>query len=114
MPRTILNGNHRKQVAALRAKGHTIAAIAQRFDLSPQGIDYIPRPRSVDRVISCRKCDCELNPAGAMERDDRQVCCLACLAARPMRRSASICRRTASQRDCGLWRWPSAPACRKD
>jgi DNA-binding XRE family transcriptional regulator len=79
MPRVTPAG--RKKIATLRANGHSLATIARRFGVSRQSIHYILK--DLHRVIRCRECDCSLNAAGAMPRDDRQVLCLACLAASP-------------------------------
>jgi transcriptional regulator with XRE-family HTH domain len=82
----IADADSRKRIAALRANGLSLAKIGERFGVSRQAIHFTLRAdksNKLQRCIRCRVCDCELNPAGAMPRDDREVFCLACLAKRP-------------------------------
>jgi transcriptional regulator with XRE-family HTH domain len=82
MPRKIVaNPTRRKQIAALRASGLTLAKIARRFGVTKQSIQFALHMGA--RRIHCRVCNCEVNPAGAMARDDREVFCLTCLAESP-------------------------------
>jgi DNA-binding XRE family transcriptional regulator len=83
MLRVIVPLASRKQIAALRANGQSLATIGRRFGVSKQGIHYVLRADTSHRVIRCRECNCQMNGAGAMPRDDRRVFCLACLAASP-------------------------------
>jgi DNA-binding XRE family transcriptional regulator len=83
MPRVIVPSASRKQIAVLRANGHSLAKIGERFGVSKQGVAHVLRVDASHRVIRCRQCDCPINGAGAMPRDDRQVLCLVCLAASP-------------------------------
>ncbi|HEY1858977.1 MAG TPA: helix-turn-helix domain-containing protein [Gemmataceae bacterium] len=81
MPRKIIaDSDSRKRIAALRAKGLTLQEIGNLFGVSRQGVQRVLRADASHRRIRCRVCESEINPAGAMLRDDRQVLCLACLA----------------------------------
>jgi transcriptional regulator with XRE-family HTH domain len=84
MPRKIVaDPDSRKRIAALRAKGLTLQEIGNLFGVSRQGIRRILQTDPRHKRIRCRTCDCRVNSAGAMLRDDRQVFCLNCLAASP-------------------------------
>jgi DNA-binding XRE family transcriptional regulator len=73
----------RKKIASLRAKGMSLAKIGQHLGVTRQCIHQAIRAAASHRRIRCRVCGCEVNPAGAMPRDDREVFCLACLAKSP-------------------------------
>jgi transcriptional regulator with XRE-family HTH domain len=84
MPRKIIaDADSRARIAALRAKGLTLQAIGNLFGVSRQGIRRILQTDPRHKRIRCQACDCRVNAAGALLRDDRQVFCLHCLAASP-------------------------------
>jgi transcriptional regulator with XRE-family HTH domain len=84
MPRKIVaDPDSRKKIAALRAKGLTLQGIGNHFGVSRQAILRILQSDPRHKRIRCRNCNCRVNAAGAMLRDDRQVFCLSCLAASP-------------------------------
>jgi hypothetical protein len=69
----------------LRDQGYTFGEIGQMFGVTRQCVQRAlnPAPRSRVVRVRCRECDCDINPAGAVPRDDRDVLCLSCLAQRP-------------------------------
>jgi transcriptional regulator with XRE-family HTH domain len=84
MPRKIIaDADSRKMIAALRAKGLSDYEIGELFGVSRQAVHRVLRSDASHRRIRCRVCDCGVNSAGAMPRDDREVFCLACLAKSP-------------------------------
>jgi transcriptional regulator with XRE-family HTH domain len=84
MPRKIVaHPDSRERIAALRAKGLTLQEIGNLFGVSRQGIRRILQTEPGHKRIRCRVCDCGVNSAGAMLRDDKHVFCLYCLAASP-------------------------------
>jgi transcriptional regulator with XRE-family HTH domain len=72
-------------MAELRAAGLSYVQIGRELGVSRQAIRRALEPRSSNRDvrIRCRLCDQDINPAGAVPRDDRDVLCLSCLAKRP-------------------------------
>jgi DNA-binding XRE family transcriptional regulator len=73
--------NRRQQAEELRAQGLLYREIGERLGVTRQQahllVTYQP-PR-----IRCRDCGADLNPAGALPRDDRKVYCLPCLEQHP-------------------------------
>jgi hypothetical protein len=69
----------------LREQGHTFGEIGQVFGVTRQCVQRALNPAPRCRVVRvrCRECDSDINPAGAVPRDDRDVLCLSCLAQRP-------------------------------
>jgi transcriptional regulator with XRE-family HTH domain len=74
-----------RRMAELRAEGKTLAQIARLLGMSRQTVRRALESRPTKRPfrIRCRLCDQDINPAGAVPRDDRDVLCLSCLAKRP-------------------------------
>jgi DNA-binding XRE family transcriptional regulator len=72
-------------MAELRATGLSFVEIGRLLGVSRQAVRRAlePRPSKRDVRIRCRLCDRDINPAGAVPRDDRDVLCLKCLAQRP-------------------------------
>jgi len=72
-------------MAELRAEGLSYVQIGRELGVSRQAVRRAlePRPSKRDVRIHCRLCDQDINPAGAVPRDDRDVLCLSCLAKRP-------------------------------
>ena len=50
--------------------------IGRRLGVTKQGAAYLLQPLP---PVRCRACDTDINPAGALARDDRNVFCLPCL-----------------------------------
>jgi transcriptional regulator with XRE-family HTH domain len=80
MPRKLISDvASRKRIAALRAKGLTLSQIGNLLGVTKQAIQRVLNLDALPKRIRCRECESEINPAGAMPRDDRQVLCLPCL-----------------------------------
>jgi hypothetical protein len=75
MPGNRVPGQRRK-AQRLRAHGLTLEEIGRRLGITKQGAAYLLQPRP---PVRCRACDTDINRAGAMARDDREVFCLLCL-----------------------------------
>jgi len=72
-------------MAELRAAGLSFMQIGRELGVSRQAVRRAlePQPSKRDVRIRCRLCDRDINPAGAVPRDDRDVLCLSCLAKLP-------------------------------
>jgi hypothetical protein len=79
------NTERRKQVFALRAQGLSLRAIGKRLGVSHECVRDCLWPKYQKQCfrVRCRLCDSDINPAGALPRDDRAVLCLHCLAKQP-------------------------------
>jgi hypothetical protein len=73
------------RMAELRAQGLKLAEIGRLLGVTSQCVQQAldPKRRHPRFRVRCRVCDCDINPAGAVPRDDRQVYCLDCLANDP-------------------------------
>ena len=87
MPRGRLpNFARRRRVDELLAQGLSLAEVARRLGLSRQYVGWMAeanRHLPPTFRVRCRACGHDLNQAVARPEDDRQVYCLACLAAHP-------------------------------
>jgi len=72
-------------MAELQAEGLSYGQIGQVLGVTRQRVQRALNPKHRPRHvrIRCRECDGDINPAGAVPRDDRDVLCLTCLAQRP-------------------------------
>ena len=74
------NHQRRDMAARLRSTGLSFREIGERLGISKQGAQHLAQvPPARRRLIRCRDCGVDLGSAAAMRRDDRNVCCVACL-----------------------------------
>jgi len=81
----IPNYDRLRRMAELQAEGLSYGQIGQVLGVTRQRVQRALNPKHRPRHvrIRCRECDADINPAGAVPRDDRDVLCLPCLAQRP-------------------------------
>jgi transcriptional regulator with XRE-family HTH domain len=73
-------------MAELRAHGLSYQEIAEHLGTSKQLVFYTlsaKRPERKPRHVRCRHCGGEINPAGALRRDDQNVLCVTCVESHP-------------------------------
>lgn len=79
------NEERRRKMAELRQQGLTLDEIGRRFGVTRERVRQVLKDSYQRRRfrVRCRACGGDINPAGALPRDDRAALCLACLAKTP-------------------------------
>lgn len=81
--RTETNGKaeRNRRMAEMRNRGATLEEVGRRFGVSRERVRQILSGTYRRRTfrVRCRRCEADINPSGALPRDDGAALCLACL-----------------------------------
>jgi transcriptional regulator with XRE-family HTH domain len=79
------NFERRERIFELRAEGMSYVQIARVVGVTSECVRQTvnPKPRLRSMCVRCRACGGQINPAGAVPRDDGDVLCLPCISRRP-------------------------------
>jgi transcriptional regulator with XRE-family HTH domain len=78
------NFERRNRIFELRAEGMSYIQIARLVGVTSECVRQTvnPKPRARS-CVHCRECGGQINPAGAVPRDDGDVLCLPCISRQP-------------------------------
>jgi transcriptional regulator with XRE-family HTH domain len=79
------NFERRNRIFELRAQGKSYIQIARLVGVTSECVRQTvnPKPRLRSMCVRCRECGGQINPAGAVPRDDGDVLCLLCISRQP-------------------------------